>query len=87
MSDIRIDIDAITERYERSRTTRRDIGELIAEVNRQHEVNERWAKGWRAIVAANTEAWGDEVDRLRERVKLLESAIGTEQALLLGRPL
>ena len=35
--------------------------ELLAEIERLEQVNQRWAQSWQSIVTANTEAWTDNV--------------------------
>lgn len=83
MSEIRVDLDAITSDIElagRSAEMARHVAldhgpELVAEVRRLAAVNERWASSWQQIVAANTNAWGELLEEAQARIKMLEGLL------------
>lgn len=49
--------------------------ELIAEVRRLDEVCDRWAQAWQGIIAANAEAWQDQVSWRDELIGKLNTII------------
>ncbi|QFG10357.1 hypothetical protein J4U00_gp123 [Mycobacterium phage DyoEdafos] len=66
MGDIRVDLDTATR------------AELVAEIQRLHDVNQRWSESWQGIVKANADAWVHQVTELKSRVALLEGLLNDD---------